>query len=817
MNTQEKRTLTSIKNDPIFKKRIRKLTLGMDLSYEEKVYILSCAILFFKHFEKDRRHTSYVDFAYYIILKYAIHYQDYKPLFDFSINFGFYPIAKDILDSRKISDNLINEVINNFKLERYRVEESYTQTIEQYIKSKKLLEDKSFEKCYIAPTSFGKSSIIIDYISKLNRKCRIAIVVPTKSLLMQTYRMIRGAGLEHKILIHDEMYDDDESFIAVFTQERALRLLNRKNIYYENLIIDEAHNILNNDSRSILLSRLLSKNRQVNPTQEVLYLSPLINDPNQIRLPGSNKISSHIINFNIKEPEIFEYRLNSNVYKYNRFINDFFKLSINNKPFNYIHKNSLNKNFIYNYRPVKIETLAKQLCHHFPEITMIDEIQDVIDTLKREVHHEFNIIRCLYHGIVYIHGKLPDLIKEYLEHKYKTIPELRYIIANSVILEGMNLPIDCLFIMNTRGLRGKELSNLIGRVNRLNEIFNNNTGNLQKLLPQIHFINTEEHNKINSNMTHKIEMLRGRTFVDKVENPTLDSFDIDKLGLGEEAKNKLQEKVDNILENEEYISIFQDDRYGQLKQYLIEFGFADIGFDVNQLADHITVKINTLIHSEYKGWNQYELMDKLYYLFIKDISDDISDHEIQRLKHEATRIYYDNFILQSQKKSLRDRINDEFQYFQERSLTDDFQMYFGTSYGEEKRESSSYPQSYSDAYIDLSKKSSSDLVNLAVVKIKMEEDFISFKLNKFIVFMYDHELIDEKDYFLYIFGTTDKQKIEFSKFGLSVNLIGRLERDKQIGNLRFDAYNNLIGNNKFQEFRTSIDDFYNFEISRYLN
>jgi len=30
---------------------------------------------------------------------------------------------------------------------------------------------------------------------------------------------------------------------------------------------------------------------------------------------------------------------------------------------------------------------------------------------------------------------MPDLIKEYLEEKFKKIPELNYIIANKVILE----------------------------------------------------------------------------------------------------------------------------------------------------------------------------------------------------------------------------------------------------------------------------------------------------------------------------------------------------------------------------------------------
>ena len=88
-------------------------------------------------------------------------------------------------------------------------------------------------------------------------------------------------------------------------------------------------------------------------------------------------------------------------------------------------------------------------------------------------------------GLLFIHGKIPDLITEFIEHCFKNTSSLKYLIANSVILEGINLPIDRLFITNTRGLHGKELTNLIGRVNRLNYVFNEK--NLSKLIPQIFF------------------------------------------------------------------------------------------------------------------------------------------------------------------------------------------------------------------------------------------------------------------------------------------------------------------------------------------
>lgn len=55
MLTREKRALTSIGKDQFFKNIIEKLTTDVDLEYEEKSYILACAILFLRHYELDNR------------------------------------------------------------------------------------------------------------------------------------------------------------------------------------------------------------------------------------------------------------------------------------------------------------------------------------------------------------------------------------------------------------------------------------------------------------------------------------------------------------------------------------------------------------------------------------------------------------------------------------------------------------------------------------------------------------------------------------------------------------------------------------------
>ena len=49
---------------------------------------------------------------------------------------------------------------------------------------------------------------------------------------------------ENKVIVHEEMYNEGESFIAVLTQERAIRLITKHNNLNIGIVcIDEAHNI----------------------------------------------------------------------------------------------------------------------------------------------------------------------------------------------------------------------------------------------------------------------------------------------------------------------------------------------------------------------------------------------------------------------------------------------------------------------------------------------------------------------------------------------------------------------------------------------
>src|SRR5690606_34815842 len=124
-----------------------------------------------------------------------------------------------------IGDIDIYHVVSDARVDEYEFD-GIIETYKQKNNRLDLLNSDVDEKAYIAPTSFGKSKLIQEFLKRRDYK-RIAIIVPTKSLLTQTYNTVKDLFDERKIIFHDEMYQGENNFIAIFTQERALRLLSK--------------------------------------------------------------------------------------------------------------------------------------------------------------------------------------------------------------------------------------------------------------------------------------------------------------------------------------------------------------------------------------------------------------------------------------------------------------------------------------------------------------------------------------------------------------------------------------------------------------
>ncbi|WP_300568824.1 DEAD/DEAH box helicase [Flavobacterium sp.] len=806
----EKRQLGTLKNNEYFIQCFRKLILSQKLDSEESQYLLSSAIIFFRYYDNDRRYKGYFNIAYYMILKYSLLNNDYKPLYDISLQIGFYPISDFILKNNFLNEETLHEAIINLEINKRYAKENYVETIEQFNRSNDIYNQiKEHDTAYIAPTSFGKSSIIRDVITK-NNFSKIAIIVPTKSLIVQTYNDIRKLNLNYKLILHDEMYNNENNFIGILTQERATRLINKHKITFDILFIDEAHNLLNNNSRNHLLSRLIMLNHRKNEKQRLLFLSPLVADVSNLKIKytSNNEILESSIQHNLKAFEINHLDKKGKVFTYNRYTDEYYNLASNISFTEYIKRTSKEKNFIYHYRPKFVEKIAANISE-LSDIEPTENLTKISKIISNEVSEDIDIVEYVLKGVIYLHGKLPNILKEYLEYCYKEYPEFKYVIANSVILEGINFPISTLYICSTFGLGAKDLNNLIGRVNRLNYVFNQS---LNRLISKIHFTDTEEFADNRSNMVNKISLLREHTFTDEAKNPLLENYDIEQLKLSGEEKIKRKNKDDKIIDSTQFmLDVDPQDIAQRIKLNLIQNNIDDFYKDIEITILTISQKIKKLENKN--------LIDIIYEIFVQDLESNLKDFEIERLKNEKARNYYNNYLNIFQLLSLKEKITSTISYFETKAKNDeDTFLYIGNSFGEISLSSTIYEDNEyrQEVYINLKGKSKQQLANIALVKIKLEEDFVSFKLKKLITFLYDFAIISEDMYNLAVYGSTNVELINLTRIGLNPNIIRVIQQYDQTKNISFDSNGNLVSNNEFRNFISSQSELFKFEVDKYV-
>lgn len=834
--------------DDFFKNIFQKLCLNKELHSNEKEYILSTAILFFRFYDNDKRNKIYFKIGYYIILKYTLKYRDYRPLYDISLQIGFYPIIEFITITNKLlkvdeeSKNLITDAIAFISYQKKFISnEGYIESLEQNSSRKSIINSEENQIAYIAPTSYGKSSLISDFIEK-NKPMKVGIIVPTKSLLVQTYNDIKKSNKDYKLILHDEMYNiDDERFIGILTQERATRILNSKSkSFFDVIFIDEAHNLFKRDSRSFILSRLIQLNYKRNSNQKVIYLSPLVEDESNLKIKKTKDgtIYTRKVKYDFKSFELFYFDDNKS-YFYDRFTGEKYNLNNDKNYFQYIIDNSFNKNFIYQLKPKLTENLALELSSNINiDLSNNEKIKKIINTIKKEVHPEFQIIKCLEKGVVYIHGKIPNLIKEYIEKQFKEIDEIKFIVANTVILEGINLPIETIFITTNKAgklnerLDIKSLINLIGRANRLNYVFDITSKDISKLISKIHFLEHEIYHgkkgdKNQFSIFQSLKKLNENKLVDLVRNPIIETYDIENLKFtGEnkiENKEKHRKEDNKLLDHSDFVLKLPKSENERMKKYFIENSIEKYFDNLEEVIDTILINIQN-----YNFDFNHKIVDIMYKILIVNNVQNLKDFELDRLKNEKARDYYNYYIEVTQKQHLSQRINSLLIHFSNKIKDKDPFLYIGTAYGDATSIEAGKPSRYEElnnnyrdwkkVYVNLETTEQS-LVNLAIVKLKIEEDFVSYQLTLLMAFLYDFNIISKDYYYKYIYGTTDERLINLVRFGLSVSVINKLEIDNQIDNLGLDRNGNLKAKDKikFENYLNLQSELFQFEIRKYLN
>ncbi|MEA5100929.1 DEAD/DEAH box helicase [Pantoea sp. S18] len=769
--------MSSPKHQPLTLMQLRKTNF---IEYYSKLFhkaaltsqdikiLLSLTIIFINQNDIHIRRLGYR-----VALLYAIKTKDYVPLYEIAINQGLIPVAKSLSNYFLTSndDAFIKTLSDGFS--DVFVENGITLTQQQSDMNIFLKESEGNDVALVAPTSYGKSDTIIKEIKKDEHGNR-CVIVPSKALISQTKNnILKSYDSKIKVITHPEMYKGLENNIFVLTQERASKLLSKnKKFRFDMLLIDEAHNILENSPRSKLLASVICRSIFRNANLKTKYFTPFLNDANNLALKKvDQEVTSYKVNEYVKSEVIYlyDFRERFNTYqRYDQFLDRW--VNIKNPLSNYIdliRDKALNKNIIYFNSPKKLEAFARELCSDASDTTC-DIIDKACRELSENIDENYLIIKCLRKGIVYHHGSMTDSVRIYIETVFKRSSNIKYLVTNSTLLEGVNLPVERLFILeNKKGrssLSHSQFNNLAGRINRFGDVFvENKPFKVNKLLPAIFIIGTEEYSGKKTNLidfTKKVSKVDSKRF-DQVNNVLLKEVIIDDYNL-EDFRNS----IDNLENLEKGIISDYDGNYvaTEIGKLLYENNISEINIhecenDIQKEIDHL-LKSNTLISDE------GELIGLISALFISKISDGERYNELSRLKNIDAQKFYAMFLTWKVKNTpfkliIRNFIN----YWDSIPENTQKEFVFVGKWGDE-----TFGTGYRQHWVNINKKTRAEKINLAIVRIKEEDDFLDYQIFKFIEVIHDIKLIDENFYLKLKYGTLNKTVISLINDGFSRGL-----------------------------------------------
>lgn len=358
-----------------------------------------------------------------------------------------------------------------------------------------------------APTSAGKSYIItqwlIDYLLQTTHS-NIVYLVPTRALINQVIMDLRGAAkgipdINITGVPIQTSLEMGKRNILVFTQERLHLFLSS---FHEDapqidvMIIDEAQKLADG-ARGVLLQDAIDRCLNDTHVKKIIFASPFTDNPEDLLLDipdGKSKDSfintDRMVNQNIfwlsqvsLKPKVWE----ASVWHDNQEEN----LGIVELP--YTPSSSGFKrltcvahaiggdnagNIVFANRPFDAEKTALLLKDLVENFELNQDVKDLINLVKHQIHPKFSLIKSLEKGIAFHYGNMPQLIRSEIERLFAE-NKILYLVCTSTLVEGVNMSCKNIFIRGPK--RGQsnlmppeDFWNLAGRAGRWGKEFQGN-------------------------------------------------------------------------------------------------------------------------------------------------------------------------------------------------------------------------------------------------------------------------------------------------------------------------------------------------------
>jgi hypothetical protein len=642
---------------------------------------------------------------------------------------------------------------------------------------------------FSAPTSYGKSSIIVNSIFlRLFKKeiNNVIFVLPSKALINEYRKKINKliSVFDYKITVNENPYIEktDNQNIHLFTQERVLifEALNSQKIDY--VVFDEVQELLSivkkaHAERAVLLAKSISlyENKNV----PMVFLMPYIRNPEEDFLNFFTNIK-FFVKKDLYSPTT------SNKYLITRendtyYLNDVTKNKGFDKSFAtkkldvptafqgddlYDIKfdfyniccslDKLEEKTLCYCKKDHTSSIAEEFQKNSSEIPINGRLASLIKYLENYVHPDFELISFLKKGIAIHHADLDTFTKRQIEECFKSNEyKLNFIFCTSTLLQGVNLNANNLFFFAKRGsFTNAELDkkNLFGRVGRIGSKLQGNIykfwveGERTKKETVVEELNTSgeqyqikegslflSEDLINSNELVKsyyqdkdIRKKLNTSSPVAIEKTEIDNFDY---FIGKDSSCKIDKKINKMPQSEK----------NKLEERL--------KFSTYEDCEYVMEKL-----SEIYDWKNSKNIDEKY--------------RMTSIKYMAT-VFYNNFFGVSIKNSINSMIalnkkSEDYVLAIMKTNTQDAKLYPKIL----KRSNYSSVRNFVRLYED------SDINLLIYSYIYETQNIIEFRVKKYLQDLYyrllkskNRQIKSIEDYLIYSVSNNDK-KINLNKLGL---------------------------------------------------
>lgn len=302
-----------------------------------------------------------------------------------------------------------------------------------------------------APTSFGKTLIIKEYIYIQNPK-HIVFIVPTNALAYELVKSFKSNHNFSEYTIFDKSTNvenkiEDEYLLYIGTQEKYLEVKELFNKKIDLFIIDEAYKLEEDTSkqRGFKLSSSFMDSITCN-SNKIVLLSP----------------NATFIGFDKYNFDFFETNFNIVDKKFEKMSNKKFYDTLLSK---YLETNE--KTILYIKSPNSSKTFLSKL----NSFEIKDDDNEFIQTLIEDFHEEWSIVKLLKKGVVSHNGRMPKFVQNKMIELFLNEEKYNLLIGTNSISEGINTPTKNIFIYPSYKISDNDLllRNTIGRAGRLGE------------------------------------------------------------------------------------------------------------------------------------------------------------------------------------------------------------------------------------------------------------------------------------------------------------------------------------------------------------